>query len=233
MSQDTQSVKEKARFLNALEEAFKFYADAERAVAMSAYMKNLFPFYGIPAPLRTELSKATIKQHPISNYNTLQELVLEMWQKSEREWQYTAILLLSSYKKLWSTEMTGLLKELITHKSWWDSVDGLTGNCVSPFFLKFDSLKPKILEEWENSGNMWLIRACIIHQLPYRQKTDTDYLTSVVLKNNYSKEFFIQKAIGWSLRQYAKTDAAWVKDFVEVNFLMPLSKREALKNIIG
>lgn len=224
-------VKEKASFLNALEEAFKFYADAERAVAMSAYMKNLFPFYGIPATLRTELSKAVIKDYPISNYEVLQELVLEMWQKSEREWQYSAILLLSSYKKLWNSEMSRLLKQLITNKSWWDSVDGLTGNCVSPFLLKFELLKSKILKDWESSGNMWLIRACIIHQLPYRQKTDTDYLTSVILKNNNSKEFFIQKAIGWSLRQYAKTDAEWVKDFVEVNFLMPLSKREALKNI--
>lgn len=233
MSQDIQSVKEKASFLNALEEAFKFYGDSERAVAMSAYMKNLFPFYGIPAPLRTQLSKATIKDYPISNYNTLQELVLEMWQKPEREWQYSAILLLSTYKKLWISEMSILIKELITKKSWWDSVDGLTGTCLSPFFLKFESGKPKILKEWENTGNMWLIRACIIHQLPYRQKTDVNYLTSVILKNNYSKEFFIQKAIGWSLRQYAKTDAAWVKDFVEVNFLMPLSKREALKNIIA
>lgn len=198
---------------------------------MSAYMKNLFPFYGLNAPLRNEISRDVLKKFPVKTTAELLKMANEMWQKREREWQYTAILLLAGNKKLWTENLIDFFGKLVCSKSWWDSVDGLSSNCIGPWFLKFPEQRYNILNKWESGGNMWLIRVCLIHQLSYRDKTDKDYLSSLICRHSDSGEFFIQKSIGWSLRQYAKFNPKWVRNFVDTSNLKPLSKREALKNI--
>ena len=118
---------------------------------------------------------------------------------------------------------------MIVHKSWWDTVDA-TAKYVGVFFKKHPHLTKPTTLRWITSDNRWLQRMAIIFQLAYKKETDVDLLFEYVLRKADSEEFFIQKAIGWALRQYAKIDAAEVKRFVEVTDLKPLSKREALKH---
>ncbi|MEZ4888313.1 MAG: DNA alkylation repair protein [Chitinophagales bacterium] len=118
---------------------------------------------------------------------------------------------------------------MIVHKSWWDSVD-TTAKWVGVFFKKYPTMTKPVTKRWITSDNMWLQRMAIIFQLAYKKDTDVDLLFEYVLRKSDSKEFFIQKAIGWALRQYAKTDANAVWRFVDVTDLAPLSRREALKH---
>ena len=221
----------KSSFVENIANAFAIEANQDRADAMSAYMKNKFVFFGIPAPKRKESVLCEIKHFKLKDSEELHNLLLELWHRTEREWQYTALLIAVRFKKLWTDESIIIFEELLLHASWWDTVDTLSSHCVGPFFEKKPQFKKTYLLKWENSKNMWLKRVCIIHQLTYKQKTDTDYLEKIIFMNQESKEFFIQKAIGWALRQYAKENPMWVRNFVLSNELKPLSSREALKNI--
>ena len=221
----------KNNVIGLLEISFLQEADQERASAMSAYMKNKFSFYGIPAPKRKELLKHAVIGLQFSGTDELHELLLEMWGRPQREWQYAALFMAEKFKKLWNQESLAVFETMAINASWWDTVDTISTHCIGDFFKRYPEQKESFLHHWENSKNLWLMRVCIIHQLAYKKATDTDYLIKIVFINQDSKEFFIQKAIGWALRQYAKVDPFWVKTFVMLNDLKPLSKREALKNI--
>lgn len=217
--------------IEALEQQFIKHANPDKALAMSAYMRHQFPFYGIQSELRQDISLPVFKRYPPETEAELHNLARAMWKRPEREWHYTAILLMNKFKKLWTPDLIQLLNDLLVHNSWWDSVDGLSSNCVAPYFQRFGARRYQVLDAWENSGNMWLVRVCIIHQLAYREHTNLTYLSGIVERHAQSDAFFIQKAIGWALRQYAKTDPVWVLDFTMTHKLKPLSLREALKNI--
>lgn len=221
----------KNSFIDNIANAFVIEADQDRADAMSAYMKNKFVFFGIPAPRRKEIVLNEIKNLKLKDSNELHTLLLDLWDKPEREWHYTAMIVAERFKKLWNQESIGVFEEMLVNASWWDTVDTISSHCIGPYFQKYPNLKKTYLHKWENSNNMWLKRVCIIHQLTYKQETDTEYLEKIIYMNQESKEFFIQKAIGWALRQYAKVNPIWVKNFVASNSLKPLSHREALKNI--
>jgi 3-methyladenine DNA glycosylase AlkD len=121
-------------------------------------------------------------------------------------------------------------ESLILNKSWWDSVDLISSKLVNPFFLKYRNLEEAMTYSWSRSNNIWLKRVSIIYQNGYKKETNLDILTRHILENADSNEFFIQKAIGWALRDYSKVDYKWVIDFVVNNTkLKPLSKREAIK----
>lgn len=221
----------KNSFIDNIANAFELGADQDRADAMSAYMKNKFVFFGIPAPRRKEIVLNEIKNLKFKDSNELHTLLLDLWDKPEREWHYTAMIVAERFKKLWNQESIVVFEQMLVNASWWDTVDTISSHCIGPYFQKYPDLKKTYLHKWENSNNMWLKRVCIIHQLTYKQETDTDYLEKIIFMNQESKEFFIQKAIGWALRQYAKVNPVWVKNFVASNSLKPLSHREALKNI--
>ena len=221
----------KNSFIDNIANAFELGADQDRADAMSAYMKNKFVFFGIPAPRRKEIVLNEIKNLKFKDSNELHTLLLDLWDKPEREWHYTAMIAAERFKKLWNQESIVVFEQMLVNASWWDTVDTISSHCIGPYFQKYPDLKKTYLHKWENSNNMWLKRVCIIHQLTYKQETDTDYLEKIIFMNQESKEFFIQKAIGWALRQYAKVNPVWVKNFVASNSLKPLSHREALKNI--
>jgi 3-methyladenine DNA glycosylase AlkD len=217
--------------LEQLISSFERNADTCKADAMSAYMKHHFVFYGIPSPLRKTLQSEVFNSFKLNNQQDLLSAVKFLWDKPERECHYAAIELLAKYKKLLSPESIQFIENLITSNSWWDSVDTLSSQVISPLFKQYPELRYQMIEQWKHSDNMWLRRVCIIHQLSYREATDLDMLTELIFINSGSKEFFIQKAIGWALRQYAKTDPEWVLRFVDVNPLKNLSYREAVKNI--
>lgn len=207
---------------------FKQNRNPKQAVGMEKYMKNRFTFLGLNAPLRKELQKPIFAE--INKSSTGLEIVQELWNQPEREFHYAAIALLEVSKKHWDAEIILLIEAMIVSNSWWDSVDPLSV-IAGEYFLKFPSQKQTFINEWIQSNNFWLNRAAIIHQLPYKAKTDTDLLTRAIEPHTTSKEFYIKKAIGWALRQYARTDRFWVKEFVEAHELSPLSVREALKHI--
>lgn len=209
---------------------FAQYANAQNALAMTAYMKNHFSFFGIKAPDRKAVLKQFLTKNAPPPYPHLFEAVWELYAMPQRELHYCAVEMLEKSKKNWEIDDIVFFEKLIITNAWWDTVDFISVHIIGVYFQKYpDQMRP-ITEQWMASGNMWLQRVCLIFQLMYRQKTDTVLLFDYINRLKTSNEFFIQKAIGWALRQYARTDAQAVKDFVENTPLKPLSKREALKH---
>jgi 3-methyladenine DNA glycosylase AlkD len=218
------------KYLLPLEKQFLKQADPEKAAGMKAYMRGQFDFYGLPTPLRSQLCRNHMKKE-LPPYSALAGIVKESWKRPQREWQYFAIELVAALKKQWKEELAGLIEFMITHKSWWDSVDNIAGALAGPYFQIFPDRMKKITGKWNRSGDLWLQRSSILFQKAYKQDTDRELLSRYIVRLAGSREFFIQKAIGWALREYSKTDPAWVLDFVKNHSLSPLSRKEALKRI--
>lgn len=201
------------------------------AAAMSKYMKGHFPYLGIKSPARKEIQQKWIASLPKTSINRW-DLVYLLWEKDEREYQYIAMDYLNRMpKKDYKVDDHKKLEELLTTKSWWDSVDTLASNAVGTYFQRFPEQIDPIITRWRNSDNMWLNRTCLIFQLKYKNDVDFDLLKSLIVQYKDVKEFFIQKAIGWSLRQYSKFNPDDVRAFVEEIGLTGLAKREASKYI--
>jgi 3-methyladenine DNA glycosylase AlkD len=218
-------------YLIPLREAFEQHADAENAKAMQAYMKGLFPFFGIKATPRRQLLAQFLKEHGAPTPFD-PEVLRSLWSAPQREFHHSAVDIMEKQIRSIKESDLSLLEEFIVTNSWWDTVDCLSSWIVGPYFLKFPEHKAEITDQWAVDDNMWLRRASIIFQLAYKEKTDTELLFRHIRLNLGSREFFINKAIGWALREYAKTDADAVKQFVSSTDLQPLSKREALRRLV-
>ena len=216
-------------YIKQLVEIFQQNANPKNAEPMSKYMKNLFPYLGIKTPERRELLKHFFKEHGFPEISDLKQIITDLWELPEREFQYCAVGLLNKFKEKLDKDIIDLYEYLITTKSWWDTVDGIAIWLVGSLFKKYPEMIKHYTEKWLNSGNIWLQRTVILFQLNYKDKTDEMLLGTSIMKLAGSKEFFIQKAIGLALREYSKTDAQAVINFVKNNELAPLSKREALK----
>ncbi len=214
-----------------LQTEMKHAADKNEAAAMAAYMKNNFSFLGVKQPLRKAVSKSTLKELAKLSSNRYSVVAEYLWAQPEREFQYCAIDFLEFCIKRWDENFIETIEYLIVNKSWWDTVDVVASHLAGGYFMRFPKHKIDIVQQWSNSENMWLNRTAILFQLGYKEETDVVLLFKIILQHNHSKEFFIQKAIGWALREHSYTDANAVIDFVENNELKPLSKREALKAI--
>lgn len=218
-------------YLEKIVYTFKSAKDPENAIPMKAYMKHQFDFLGIKSPERRAISKPFLKKNALLPPDRGWPLIHELWTLSEREFQYFAMELAGKYNRLAIRNWIGHYQYMITHKSWWDTVDFIAVNLVGPYFRNYPGMIRKITGEWMNSGNIWLQRSCLLFQLKYKKDTDTDLLTSFILALAGSREFFIAKAIGWSLREYSKTHPDWVRSFIATNELQPLSKKEGLRRI--
>jgi 3-methyladenine DNA glycosylase AlkD len=216
--------------LEELRLSFSEKADPAKTEAMRAYMKGKFEYFGLQKPVRDLVVKPWIKELGILDWTELKGACTWLWEQEEREFQYVAMELLFKNKKQWTVDSLNYFEQLILKKSWWDTVDYIASTLVGFYFLKYPERINVVIEKWIKSKNMWLNRSAMIFQLKYRDRTDTGLLFRSILPHLESTEFFIQKAIGWSLRQHAYTDAALVKKFVDTNALKPLSKREALKH---
>lgn len=213
-------------------EKFEACRNEELARPMAAYMKNQFPFLGIQSPLRKQLFKEQFTEYALPKPDAIFKEAWKLYRLQEREYQYAAIALLEKMSQHLTADDLPFLRNLIETKSWWDSVDAIAPTLVGKIVLTERETGAKIMFDWSASDNMWTNRAAILHQLKYKGKTDTELLANIVRQHAESPEFFHQKAIGWALREYAKTDLEWVKRFVSNCPMKPLSKREALKNII-
>ncbi len=222
-------------YIKPLKEIFETNANPENAGPMKQYMRDQFEFYGIKTPERRALAKEFLKESGLPPAELLQPVVKELWELPQREYQYFIVGLLRKIMKSREPllpspqEMIELFEYLITSKSWWDTVDGIAIWGVGEFFQKHpDFIKP-CTDRWIKSGNIWLQRTAILFQLEYKDKTDETLLFNTIKQLTHSNEFFIQKAIGWGLREYSKTFPQRVIEFVQQNPMAPLSKREALK----
>ena len=181
------------------------------AVAMKAYMKNKFEFLGVKTPARRKLVKAFFKQQTDSVIDW--NFINEAWNNPYRELQYVALDYLEIRKKLLAPSDLPRLKKLAQTKSWWDTVDFLD-RLVGSIIARFPETKATILS-WSCDEDIWLRRLAIDHQLLRKEETDTELLEKILVNNLGQTEFFINKAIGWALRDYTKTNPNWVKDFIE------------------
>jgi 3-methyladenine DNA glycosylase AlkD len=207
------------------------HAIPEKGVSMAAYLKDHFKCYGIKSPIRNEIQRKWFSYIKPHEFNTW-DVVYNLWNLDEREFQYIALDLLKKQRKSFFKQDDHMkLEELITTKSWWDSVDGLASNQVGTYFEQYPDQIDPIITKWRNSDNMWLNRTCLIFQLKYKDNVDFELLKGLIRQYQPVKEFFIQKAIGWSLRQYSKFNPEAVKDFVEEIDLQGLARREAVKYI--
>ncbi|WP_438319199.1 DNA alkylation repair protein [Sporosarcina sp. FA9] len=199
---------------------------------MAAYMKNNFIFLGIKSPLRKQLLREYFAEYALPEPEQLFEEVWKLYDLPEREYQYAAFALLDKMKKYLTIEDLPELRRLIETKSWWDSVDSIAPKFVGDVVKEDPERGEKVMLKWSQSDNMWTNRAAILHQLKFKQAMNTDLLFDIIKQHLESNEFFIQKAIGWVLREYAKSNPNIVYTFVAEHPLKPLSKREALKHFI-
>ena len=189
----------------------KAVANPDDAVAMKAYMKNKFEFLGVKTPARRKLTKTFLK-HQI-NLVIDWNFINEAWNYPYRELQYTALDYLEIRKKLLTPSDLPNLKKLAQTKSWWDTIDFLD-RLVGSIIARFPETKEIILA-WSCDEDIWLRRLAIDHQLLRKEETDTELLEKILVNNLGQTEFFINKAIGWALRDYSKTNPDWVRDFIE------------------
>ncbi|MFD3806583.1 DNA alkylation repair protein [Streptomyces sp. NPDC058611] len=206
-------------------------ADPVRAAAMAAYMKGVSPFLGLPTPLRRELSKAVTQDTPVPREADCAALALRCWRLPEREYRYFAVDYLRRHVSRCSSALLPVVRHLVVTDPWWDTVDLLAAHTVGPLVAADPALRTD-MDEWIGDEDLWVARTALLHQLRHKDATDTGRLFGYCRRQAGHPDFFIRKAIGWSLREYARTDADAVRAFVEAERprLSPLSVREALKN---
>jgi 3-methyladenine DNA glycosylase AlkD len=217
------------QYFLALQIEFEKNADPLRAASVRSYMKDIADFYGMSAPIRQTLSREFFKQYGYPQKQYLEAIVHYAWEKPEREWQYVAMDIIEHYAKKGEEVVLPLAAYMITHKSWWDTVDFIASNIVGALLKKRPDLIPSQIEEWMQSENLWLQRSCLLFQLKYRKETDEELLFGLCERLSKHKNFFIRKAIGWSLREYSKHNPKAVLEFVQTHELSPLSSKEAIR----
>jgi 3-methyladenine DNA glycosylase AlkD len=210
---------------------FESNVNPTQAAPMKKYMRDQFEYLGIKGPQFKLLMKQHIAEHGLPPVAELDPIARELWSLPYREFQYVAASLIGRMEKKLPRDFVKTFEHLITRKSWWDTVDTLAGNPVGVHFQRFPNVREKTLAKWRNSDNFWLQRTCILFQLNYKKETDFNLLCEIIRENLGSQEFFINKAIGWALRQYARTNPIAVKKFVKATPLEPLSRREAMKHL--
>jgi 3-methyladenine DNA glycosylase AlkD len=219
-------------FVKKISTSLSEHADAKNARAMENYLLDQFPFFGVKKPVLVSITKPLYAQlKPLINEKWILETAKLLWAKKEREYHTIAIDIFEKHKKLITPASFKTLEKMAVSNSWWDSVDGISSYAIAPMVLKYPEMK-KEMERFSKHKNMWLNRIAIIYQILYKERTDKEFLFNVCKLHMHREEFFIRKAIGWALRQYAKTNRDEVYAFVEKNKhkLSGLSYREALKH---
>ena len=213
-----------------IKKIFELKEDKENAIAMSKYMRNMFDFYGLPTPKRKEVYNDFIKNE--KKLKTIDWKFLDKcYEDNHREFQYLVYDYLFAMKQYVSYDDIPKIKEYIVNKSWWDTIDFL---CKVIGDIELRDLRVKdLMLEWSKDNNIWIKRTAIEHQLNLKDKTDDELLEKIIVNCFGTDEFFINKAIGWALREYSKTNSIWVKEFINryKNQMSDLSIKEASKYI--
>lgn len=220
-------------YVASIKSLFEQNADPTQAASMKKYMRDQFEYLGIKSPQFKALMQEHVAKNGLPPVTDLDVILRELWSLPQREFQYAATSFLSRFAKDLPAKIIKTIEYMLVTRSWWDTVDTISGGALGVHFRRFPEIREKYLAKWRASENFWLRRATILFQLNYKKETDFDLLCEIIRENLNSKEFFINKAIGWSLRQYARVDPNAVKKFVKSTPLHPLSRREAMKHLEG
>ncbi|MBP2702851.1 DNA alkylation repair protein [Microbispora sp. RL4-1S] len=220
--------------LTHVRQALTGVADPSRASAMQAYMKSAMPFLGVTAVPRRTALRRVFSEHRLDSAPEWRRAVLGLWREAEyREERYAAIELTAHrYYRPWQTLYTvPMYEEMIVTGAWWDLVDEIAVHRIGTLLRLYpDSMRPLMLE-WARDGDLWKRRTAILCQNAFRDRTDPGLLYACIEPSLSDTDFFARKAIGWALREYAKTEPAEVVRYVNHHRLSGLSRREALRNV--
>lgn len=210
----------------------RHHGDPDAAPKMAAYMKGHFQFLGVKSPVRKQVQKALVKAAKAAGPDDLLDIAERCWSLAEREFQYVGSNLLHAGADRLRECDIGRVRLLIETKSWWDTVDALAAHTVGPMVLAHPSLA-ETMDEWIDDKNIWIARTAILHQLNYKERTDEGRLFAYAEARAHDTEFFIRKALGWALRNYARVAPDAVRRFVDSHAeeLSGLTKREATKHL--
>ena len=202
---------------------------------MQRYMKSAMPFRGVPAPQRRALGKRLFAAHVQSTVDDWLTTVLELWRSAEyREERYLALDLTGErrYARWQTTDLVPVYQEMIVTGAWWDFVDELASRRIGVLLRAHPTELTPVLLRWATDADRWLRRTAVICQLGSKDAVDTTLLTAAIEANVDDPDFFLRKGIGWALRQHARVDPTWVRNFVDTHpALSPLSRREAMKHL--
>ena len=222
---------ETLEYIAVLEQEFSSNANKELAFQQGAYLRHQFKFFGISTQQRRAIQSPFLHKAMLPPKTELHELVKVLWSRDEREFHYFAQELSLKYMRATEKEDIHLYVHMVAHQSWWDTVDMIANKLMGNYFLLFPEEREEHINKWLQSNNIWLQRSALLFQLKYKDKMDLALLVKCIYHLLGSDEFFINKAIGWVLREYSRTDPGWVQEFVNDTALSPLSKREALRLI--
>jgi 3-methyladenine DNA glycosylase AlkD len=212
--------------------AFANAGDPARAQRMRRYMRDQFAFFGVPTPERRAIAKRVLEPLGLPSPVDLEAIGPLAWAADEREMQYAAVDVLARHVKQARPQLLAVVGELVTTKSWWDTVDALASSVVGPLVRQHPNLLAT-LDGWIAGDDLWLARTAILHQLGYGAETDADRLFWYSLAWAECPDFFARKAIGWALRQCARTDPDGVRRFLgdHGDVLSTLTVREASRHL--
>jgi 3-methyladenine DNA glycosylase AlkD len=222
--------------VGAVRTALRAHADPVRAPQMQAYMKSAMPYYGVAGPVQKHVWREVFAAHPIESCAELREAALALWRGAKyREERYAAIALtdLRRYRDCQKSDAVPMYEEMIVTGAWWDYVDAIATHHLGDILRREPRRMKALMRRWARDPDMWKRRAAILAQIRFKADTDLDLLYACIEPNIADRQFFMRKAIGWALRQYAWTDPLEVQRFVDANRdrLSGLSIREAMKNI--
>lgn len=202
------------RIVREVRKALKPLADPVRAAGAQAYMKNIAPFLGVATPERRAAIKPIYKSLVPADSNELGHAARALMNLREREYSYAAYDLIQFHIAVADRNfLADHVEDLLTTKSWWDTVDGLGSAAVSPLTVKYPN--KRLIERWIKSPDKWLVRAAIQHQRGRRTDTDVDYVLELCARHSDSREFFITKAVGWALRDIAAFNKPAVRTYLK------------------
>lgn len=214
-----------------MRETFAKAGDPEIAEGQKAYLKGQFSFFGLKSPDRRSLQRPFLAKNALPPVELRDEVIRDLWDLPERELHYAAQELFEKYHKHYTLEDVDLLEHLITHNSWWDTVDFLASHIAGRLMQQLPEHRDQVIDRWMVSDHLWLQRTCLLFQLGYKDRLDEALLESLIARLQDHPDFFIRKAIGWILRSHARVNASYVRRLCKEYPLSPLTKREALKHL--
>lgn len=222
--------------VSALRSALAVAGDPERAIGQQRYMKSAMPYRGLRAPELARICRALFAEHPLTDRAIWESAVRALWDEAEfREERYAAIALTGhrAYSSYQDTATLPLYEHMIVSGAWWDYVDELAIRRVGPILRGDPGAVAPMLRAWSTDVDIWRTRTSIIAQIKSKADTDLDLLSDCLAPNLDHREFFVRKAIGWALREYAKTDPNWVRRYLadHAGQMSGLSRREAAKHL--
>ena len=207
--------------------------NSKDAIQMQRYLKTTMPFYGVKSPILNTIVNDVNNLHLISNQEEYNSVIMDIWNLSHREEKYISIKLARKWKKYITLDALNVYEKMIREGQWWDFIDPISQGLIGILLMKNRFKMNKILDKWIKDENLWIRRSAILAHLKHKENTDYKKLFEYCLKCAHEKEFFIQKAIGWVLREFSKTEPEIVYTFIQDNqqVLSNLSKREGMKYI--